>query len=81
MDINSTTLSVILLSYLPVGSPLVYAPKWVVTGFIEEGRVLGLIPSVSLHPHVYIPEEIIFITMVPKMLTPGMEETSSPDLV
>jgi len=53
----------------------------VVTGFIEEGRVLGRLPSVEQLPLSYITEKMIFITIEPKMPTQSMKKTSSPDLV
>lgn len=45
MLFNSFTCSVTHLYYSSVGHPLEYASHWMVTGFMEEGRVRGLRPS------------------------------------
>ena len=37
-----------------------------ITGFIDEGRVLGRLPSVVLYQHVYNTQKMIFITTEPK---------------
>jgi len=47
MLFNSFTCKIILLSYYKVGHPLEYAAYGMTTGFIEEGHVLGLFPSVE----------------------------------
>lgn len=53
MFFNCFTCNVIYLSYSLADNPHEYASHWMITGFIEEGRVRGLLPNVVLFPHAY----------------------------
>lgn len=45
MLFNGLSSNVIHLCYSSAGNLLLYAPHWMVTGFMEDGRVRGLLPS------------------------------------